>query len=310
MSELSVATPAARADVAVARLGLGTVQFGLPYGLARPQRVIEQDEVARILSRAWEAGVDLIDTAAAYGESESVIGMLRPPAAAFSIVSKTLPVRSDRITPADVERVVAGVHRSLALLRISTLDALLVHESNDLLVPGGDALFAALVKLKSAGLVKRLGVSVYEPPVLDILLGRFPIEIVQLPLNVFDQRFVQHGRLAQWAARGVEIHARSVFLQGLLIRVAGDLPPRLAGVAGPLARFHDQARRAGLDPVAAALGFAIRQSGVACAVVGVDGFAAFEANLQAYAMARRREMDFAGLAVDDTRITDPRQWSS
>jgi aryl-alcohol dehydrogenase-like predicted oxidoreductase len=306
---IALADFAARAEPAVAKLGLGTVQFGMPYGLAQPQRVVAHDEIAGVLTRAWQAGVDLIDTAAAYGDSESAIGELRPAAAAFTIVTKTLPIRAERISASDVERVVGGVRASAARLRVSALDALLVHESKDLLAEGGEALFTALQSLKRDGLVKRLGVSVYEPAVLDDLIARFPIELVQLPLNVFDQRFARQGQLLRWAARGIEIHARSVFLQGLLLRDPGNVPAHLARAAAPLTKFRQRAREAGLDPLAAALAFAVQQAGVSRAVIGVDGLAELEANLSAYAQARQRGMDFATLAVDDPNLTDPRLWS-
>jgi aryl-alcohol dehydrogenase-like predicted oxidoreductase len=310
MSEtIALADVAPRGMPAAAKLGLGTVQFGMPYGLAQPQHVVAHDEIAGVLTRAWQAGVDLIDTAAAYGDSESAIGELRQATAMFTIVTKTLPVRADRIAASDIEHVVSGVRASAARLRVSTLDALLVHESKDLLAEGGEALFSALQSLKRDGLVKRLGVSVYEPSLLDELLTRFPIELVQLPLNVFDQRFARNGQLVRWAARGIEIHARSVFLQGLLLRDPGNTPPHLARAAAPLTRFRQRAREAGLDPLAASLAFVVQQAGVSRAVIGVDGLAELEANLAAYAQARERGMDFATLAVDDPNITDPRLWS-
>jgi aryl-alcohol dehydrogenase-like predicted oxidoreductase len=306
---IGVADIATRAERAAAKIGLGTVQFGMLYGLVQPQRVVAHDDIVRVLMRAWQAGVDLIDTAAAYGDSESAIGALRPAGAAFTIVTKTLPVRADRITKFDIERVVSSVRTSASRLRVDAIDALLVHESEDLLVDGGEALFAVLQLLKRDGLVKRLGVSVYEPAVLNELLTRFPIELVQLPLNVFDQRFARHCQLAQLAARGVEIHARSVFLQGLLLREPASVPGHLARAAAPLARFRRRAKEAGLDPLAAALAFAVQQSGVSRAVIGVGGLAELETNLVAYNLARRGRITFADLAVDDPNIIDPRLWS-
>jgi aryl-alcohol dehydrogenase-like predicted oxidoreductase len=307
---IEVADIAPRVECATAKIGLGTVQFGMLYGLAQPQRVVAHDDIASVLTRAWQAGVDLIDTAAAYGDSESAIGALRPAAAAFTIVTKTLPVRADHITQSDIDRVVRGVRASASRLRVDAIDALLVHEARDLLVVGGEALFAALQSLKRDGFVKRLGISVYEPAVLDELATRFPIELVQLPLNVFDQRFARDGQLVQLAARGIEIHVRSVFLQGLLLRKPGDVPAHLARATTPLARFHRRAKEASLDPLAAALAFAVQQAGVSRAVVGVAGPDELEANLVAYALARRGRMDFADLAVDDPNIIDPRLWST
>jgi aryl-alcohol dehydrogenase-like predicted oxidoreductase len=293
-------------------LGLGAVQFGMPYGLSNTQHRVEDDEVGRILNAAWINGVDLIDTAPAYGDSEKVIGRRIPPGARFSIVTKMLPLRADNIDAGDVARVVAQFRASLASLRVDRVDALLVHEARDLLVSGGGLLFSALQTLRNQGTVGRLGVSVYDPHVLEQVRARYPIEVVQLPLNVLDQRFAKDGCIASLARDGIEVHIRSVFLQGLLLSPAGEIPARLASASGAVTRFHDASRTAGLEPAAAALAFAMRQPGVSRVVIGVDSLAMFEANARAWATARNwgGTIDFDRLAVDDRMVTDPRCWGN
>jgi aryl-alcohol dehydrogenase-like predicted oxidoreductase len=293
----------------LARLALGTVQFGLPYGMLRPATRVADGEVAAILGRAWEAGVDLLDTAAAYGDAERVIGALCAPWERFSIVSKTLPLNLPRIDRKDIDRVMARVRESLRLLRIDCLDGLLVHSFDDLTVPGGEDLLAALLELKSEGIVRRLGVSIYDPGSLKALL-HLPLDLVQLPCNVFDQRFEQAGLIDELAARGVEVHARSVYLQGLLLKDVAHIPPHLATASENVTRFHEAAAAAELSPAAAALAYVIKLAGVARVIVGVDSLAMLEANLAAYsdAVAFNREMDFSALQVSAPEIIDPRRW--
>lgn len=293
-----------------ARLALGTVQFGLPYGLLRPATRVADGEVAAILGRAWEAGIDLLDTAAAYGDAERVIGAMRSPHERFSIVSKTLPLNLPRIEGKDVDRVVARVRESLSLMRADCLDGLLVHSADDLLVPGGEDLLAALQDLKREGIVRRLGVSLYEPDTLRALL-HLPLDLVQLPCNIFDQRFEHAGLVDELAARGIEVHARSVYLQGLLLKDASHIPQHLASASESVARLHAAAAAAGLSPAAAALAYVVNLAGVSRVIIGIDSLAMLETNLAAYAdaVAFDREMNFPALRVVATEIIDPRRWA-
>ncbi len=294
-----------------ARLGLGTVQFGVPYGLTSGPRQMTPALARAVLARAWDSGVDLLDTAPAYGESEAVISAQWPASAGFAVVSKTLRIGRDRIEPDDVTRIVARAQLSIERFPGSGLHALLVHEADDLLVPGGDRLFAALQLLRREGRIERLGVSVYHPAALEAVLARFPIEAVQLPFNVLDQRFARTGLIARLAAAGIEVHVRSLFMQGFLLGAPPDLPPALARVTPLAARFRAQAIGAGLDAVTAALLLAIRQPGVARLVIGVDGLPSLEENLASFERARRwtGAFDFAPYAIEDHDIVDPRRWS-
>jgi len=294
--------------ISTAELVLGTAQFGLSYGLSKSATPVAADDIADILATAWEGGVRCLDTAAAYGDSERRIGALSRVERPFAIVTKTLPIGRDRIAAEDVAKVCARFAVSQRDLAAPKIDTLLVHNAGDLLADGGQALFDALGELVAQGRVARLGVSVYDPETLDRVLDRFPIGVVQLPLNVFDQRFAANGRLAELAANRIEVHARSVFLQGLLLRAADAVPAHLGHAAPALARFRARAQEAGLTPQAAALSFAANTPGVAKLVVGIDRIDALRANLPAFAAAKRSVLRADDLAVPDPSVVDPRQW--
>ncbi len=304
----SCATPA---PGTAARLGLGTVQFGLPYGLTSGPRQIAPPLARVVLERAWARGVDLLDTAPAYGDSEAVIAAQWPAAARFAVVSKTHRIGRDRIELDDIKQIVERAKLSIARFPRSALHALLVHEAEDLLVPGGDRLFAALDALRRDGLIERLGVSVYHPSALDAVMARYSIDAVQLPFNVLDQRFAQTGLIARLAAAGVEVHVRSLFMQGFLLGAPPALPAALQRVAPLAASFREQARASGLDPVTAALLIAERQPGVARIVIGVDGLESLEENLASFDRARHwtGTFDFSPYAIEDRAVVDPRRWS-
>lgn len=292
---------------AAPRFALGTAQFGLPYGVASTGRPLARETVAEVLRVAWAEGVDLLDTAAAYGEAERVIGELRPPQAPFRIVSKIgAPAEPGVPSPAE------AVQASLRRLRVKALDALLVHHAAHLLAPGGEQLFTGLQRLRGEGLLGRIGVSVYDSATLQAVLERFPVEIVQLPLNLLDQRFAQDGSLAELARRGIEVHTRSAFLQGVLLTDASKLPPRFAGARGRIDAFHTACRAAGISRSAGALGFVAGCPGVSRIVIGVDSAAQLRENLAAFsaAAAARWQPRPGDYAVADPRVIDPRTWTA
>jgi aryl-alcohol dehydrogenase-like predicted oxidoreductase len=281
-----------------AALGLGTAQFGARYGIANAAPV-PRAEVAAILAAAERLGVTLLDTAPAYGDAEALLGELGAGSGAFRLVTKLAASAEG-----DVRAQLAG---SLARLRAPKLYALLEHRPANLLAPGGDARFAALARLRSEGLVEKLGAAVYARAEIDALLARFSLDVIQLPLSILDQRLVRDGTLARLRARGVEIHARSVLLQGALTLGEDVLPPHLAPLAPAIARVEAEARARGTSSVALAVAFAASLAEVRCVVVG----AASRGQLAELASASRLSVspvELAPLASLDERLLDLSRW--
>jgi aryl-alcohol dehydrogenase-like predicted oxidoreductase len=271
-------------------------------------RPIDRAEVGRILRVAWSAGIDTLDTAVSYGDAESIIGEMRPSDANFDVISKIQRFGDAVNGPAYIERLVASVYRSRAKLGINTLDGLLVHHAPELLGPNGADLFGRMLQLKAEGVIRRIGVSVYDPETLNAVLDRYPIEIVQLPLNVFDQRFAQAGIIEALGHLGIEVHVRSVFLQGVLIREPVGLFEPFCSVRHVISQFHQQAANAGFSPVSAALSFAAQWKGVARIIIGVEGVDHLTENISAFEMARLNAFDASELSINDPEIIDPRRW--
>ncbi|MFA4795176.1 aldo/keto reductase [Leptospira kirschneri] len=194
-------------------LALGTVQFGLPYGIANEKGQIELEEVSEILSEAKKSGIKTIDTAVAYGDSEKRLGQIG--VANWDIVSKLPPV------PKSVsniqEWVVGTVTNSISRLRISKLSGLLLHQPETLLEREGEKLYEALNYLKLQKIVSKIGISIYDPNKIDSYLSKYDLDIIQLPMNVLDKRLLNLNRFSELKKRKIEIHVRSIFLQGLLL---------------------------------------------------------------------------------------------
>ncbi|MGK9165858.1 aldo/keto reductase [Inquilinus limosus] len=262
------AAPIASPWRGAAALGLGTAQFGLDYGIANDRGVCPPEDVAAILEAAAAAGIAVLDTAPAYGTAEQVLGEVLPAAHRFRIVTKTPHLTGLRDAGQIRRAVLDAFAGSRAKLRCDRLAGLLTHNANDLLRPGGPALWAAMEDLKRAGEVERIGASIYSAGQLDALLDRYPLDIVQLPWNAVDGR-ITPSRLAVLAGRGIELHARSAFLQGLLLA-----PPDRAARVSPQAealvgRWRDAVAAAGAEPLAAALGAVIGRPEIGTALVGV-----------------------------------------
>lgn len=286
------------------KLGLGTAQFGLDYGLTNAAGRVPERDVAAILSEAAQSGVCYIDTAPAYGRAESVLGRLLPRQAPFRIISKTRHFNDDVIDPGVVR---ADLETSLRAIRRRHVHGLLAHRADDLLGRWGERLWAVMEQMKADGLANRIGVSVYTPDQADALMQRFPLDIIQLPLSLLDQRMSLGGQLERLKARGVEIHARSLLLQGVLLSNPEALPPFLSPLKPRLDALAVAARDCDCGIMDLALAFVRLLGRVDVAVLGVTR----RRELRALIAAMQRPipaLHFAPFAVDDINLIDPRAW--
>lgn len=288
-----------------ARLGLGTVQFGLAYGISNARGQPTEDEVRGILDLAAESGMAVIDTASLYGSAEERLGRTMP-SSAFRVVTKTPHFRDvDHIGQIQVNHLLDSFRRSLEKLQRDRVAGLLAHVVDDLLRPGGDLLWAAMEELRAEGLVERIGASLYEGAQAKELLHRFDPSLVQLPLNVLDQRMLRDGTLYRLKARGVEIHARSAFLQGLLLMEPEAVPAGIPGAGQAVTRFR--AAAGGRNPLGVALGFVLSQPQVDAVIVGVASACQLREMLAECAASVPLE-GAEGLACDDERLVNPNFW--
>lgn len=285
------------------KLALGTVQFGLNYGIANRQGRVSQDEARAILVRARERGVDTLDTAVAYGDSERRLGEIG--VAGWQVISKLPAVPRDC---ADVRGwVQTTVEASLGRCKIHAFYGLLLHRPDQLLESGGDELFSALVRLKQDGLVRKIGVSIYEPPQLDVLCARYSFELVQAPFNILDRRLIDSGWMDRLQVQGTELHVRSIFLQGLLLLESDRRPEKFTRWASLWKSYEDWLVTDGLTPLQACVRYAHAFPGIAKVVVGVDGLAQFEAILQA--LGGPAPSVPAQLRSDDAALLNPARWA-
>ena len=283
------------------RIVLGGAQLGLPYGILNGGETLSREEVARILDTAVDHGIDAIDTAIAYGQSESIIGETAQNR--FKIISKLPPIPSDVSNVSQWVR--TQVDASLSRLKCTSLDALLLHRSQDLTDAHGAELYAAINSLKVEKIIQRFGVSIYTPDELNGIIGTFDIDVVQAPLNVFDRRIL--GVIDQLTALNIEVHVRSVFLQGVLIAKPENRPQRFQPWSDHFARFDEWVLSSGVSAMACCLGFALPQSGVAKLVIGTTSP---ESLTEIMTSIPNMKLEVpADLQSSSEQLIDPRVWS-
>ena len=292
----------------VRRLGLGTVQFGLPYGVTNARGQVPPAEAQAIVEAALAAGIDLFDTAAAYGDSEAVLGRALGSPDAVRIVSKLPALSSDRIGEAEIQEYRTVLRRSLASLRRRSIYALLLHRPDDLRKPGAERLVALLEELKRAGTVAKIGISAYDRAQIELALDRFALDAVQVPVNLLDQRLLRDGTLDRLKHRNVEVHARSAFLQGVLLAEPSRLPAHFADHRDLLGAVGTAAERAGHSRLALCVRFLLDQPLIDRVIVGVTTIVELREILAAAMEAGPLPEGLAALASDDLRLLNPALW--
>ena len=191
------------------KLALGTVQFGLNYGLSNDKGKTSYEEAKKIIKILKVNNIDTLDTAPEYGNSEKILGKIG--VNNFHLVTKTSPLKFG------VGNVIKSFHQSLKNLNTKSVDGLLIHNIEEVKDSAFDDLFKELLRLKQDKLINKIGFSAYMPEQVDFLLNNFDFDLIQVPINVFDTRLIDGGQLLSLKNKKIEVHARSIFLQGLLL---------------------------------------------------------------------------------------------
>ena len=234
------------------KLGLGTVQFGLPYGISNNAGQTTSDEVGKILETAKAYKVEVLDSASAYGNSENVLG--QNDLSCFKMISKFMPPQDESIS--------IQLENSLKILGLNSLYGYLAHRPGEIFKDPGQ--WKELQKFKDTGKVQKIGFSLNEPEELAQLLAKnfFP-DLVQVPFNYFDRRF--ETAVKELKNRGCEIHTRSAFLQGLFFMDPQKLDDFFNEVKPIIANLQEKKPLNG-----ALLKFVLEKSYIDKVIIGVE----------------------------------------
>lgn len=285
------------------KLALGTVQFGLPYGVANQQGQVAASEAHAVLDLAHANGINTLDTAIAYGESEQVLG--RMSLDGFDIVTKLPSVPYDcKDISGWVESELEG---SLSRLNVSRVDALLLHNPSQLTSAIGQTLYKTLLEKKKEGVVKRIGISVYSPDELSLLVEDFQFDLIQAPFNIIDNRLKEAGLFEKLALSGTQLHVRSVFMQGLLLMSESSRPEKFNRWSSLWSTWEEWLKEVDLNPLEACLRYVLSIPEIEKVVIGVDSSAQLSEILKA------SEGSFpippSTLKCSDPNLLNPSLWS-
>jgi aryl-alcohol dehydrogenase-like predicted oxidoreductase len=251
------------------KLSLGTVQFGLNYGVTNKSGVIGIEDINKIIKLLRKNGIKNIDTAPNYGDAEKKLGRLG--ISDFQVCSKVSKIVSQKPR----KEIFETINRSLRDLKINKLEELLMHHPWDLRLEHGRQVIGALKDLKDQGLVNKIGVSVYNPDEALEFLDIFDFDVIQAPVNILDQRFLEEGFQEVLSNKNVELHARSPFLQGLLLDQSDHKKGRLSDLNIILEDWREWLKKNELKALDAALSFVVAQPLISKVIFGVSGISDF-----------------------------------
>jgi len=275
----------------LSKLGLGTGQFGLdqpPGARGRPREAEAKD----ILSIAGRSGLSVLDIAGRSASADTHLRTALPQPIPFRMTLTT--IRPDR----GPELVETELRAQMLRLGVERVDTILAPSATDLFSPLGPQLWDRMRAMKDAGLCKRIGVPVYASDDPIGVARRFKPDIVQAPASLLDQRLLLDGSLAEIAGMGIEVHLRSIFLNGVLFLPPDRAPSHLKAAAGRISRARRLIAEGKSDPLQAALAFALTRPEASAVLVGVTSAAEMTAVVAA-AMSPPPELDWDEMALDD-----------
>jgi len=284
------------------KLAIGSAQFGLDYGVSNNTGKVPNQEVNKILNVAKKSGINFLDTAIAYGNSESSLGLSN--VSKFNIISKlsSLGKGNKNIK----EEIFQQINGSLDRLGVNSLYGVLLHDTKILLTDNGDQIYEALLGLKQEGLVKKVGISIYDTIELDEILSKFKIDIVQAPMNIFDQRLISSGWNIKLEKMGIELHVRSVFLQGLLLMKPSERPEYFKPWKSLLEKYDGWLIESGYTNIEACINSILQIDSVNKVIIGIESSKQLEEIITLIDKKLIKIPVF--LSSKDTSLIDPTMW--
>jgi aryl-alcohol dehydrogenase-like predicted oxidoreductase len=248
------------------RIALGTVQFGLNYGIANFLGQVTLDQSTQTLDFAKKNGIRTLDTAVSYGQSESILGSYG--VSDWDVITK-IPAIPENIQ--DIQGwVIDKVECSLKRLNLTRIYGIMLHEPDQILEYQGKSIFEALNFLKNNNICEKIGLSIYDIAKVEEYVSAYDIDLVQAPLNIFDRRLIDPAVLHMLKKRDIEIHARSIFLQGLLLLKKGSVIDRFSHSKKLFDEWYSWLNQENIDPVEACLKFVLQIKEIDRIVIGVQ----------------------------------------
>lgn len=285
------------------KLILGTVQMGLDYGINNSSGKISLEDSFLILSKAFELGIDTLDTAEAYGNAHQVIGN-------FHLFNSEIKFKVSTKVPQDI---VAGeieqkIRTYINDLNVNCLEVLMFHSFDS--YENNRSIIAILNDLKSLGIIKHIGVSVYTNNQIETLLHDDNITVVQMPFNLLDNASIRGDLMKKMKAKGKVIHTRSAFLQGLFFKEQFENNSISQKLSKELIAIKNISKEENTSISNLALSYCLNQKDLDQVLIGVDSVSQLIDNVKAlnYKIDQRTISKINALKVTDLDLLNPSLW--
>ena len=280
------------------KIALGTVQWGLDYGIANKSGVPLDEELKSILDFAKQIKVNMFDTAIQYGNAEERIGKL------LNKGNKIVTKIGGFTKSNDVNYQIMS---SLKRLKKKTLYGCLFHSYNEL--AQNPNFWTQLNEIKKKGTIEKIGYSIYEPKELEhLLMMKMKPDLVQIPYNILNRKFEPY--LEKLKSLNTEIHVRSIFLQGLLFKPLFKIPLQLYSLKPALREINELCESLGLTKLELLLGFVLNNPNIDFVVVGVETKNQLEEIFKAQEgdIIKAKRNKIRAIYVKDNKLLNPNNW--
>jgi len=283
------------------KIAIGAAQFGMPYGIANKLENFNLENIKQIIDCAKKNHIDMIDTAILYGDSEINLGYAN--VENFKIITKLPPLAQNQDNI--FEWMTHQIDTSLNKLRVNKLYGVLVHKADDLLGSQGLSLYKALIKIKKKKSLK-IGVSIYDFHILKKILDEYKLDIVQVPFNLFDRRLEKEGWLRKLKDNEIEIHVRSIFLQGLLLMNRTDIPIYFRPWNKLFVDYHKWLESNKISQLEACFNFINQYNEIDRIVVGIDSAIQLEEII--IASKKNIPLKYPNFYSNNLKLINPSNW--
>ena len=286
------------------KLILGTVQFGLDYGVNNTSGKPSKENIKSILDFAYNSGIQLLDTAEAYGDSQNKIGEYHNNSTnKFNVITKF-----NSNTEGFSLNIIERVYNNLKILDVDKLYCYMFHSFD-----GFNKYFEKyrkdLLILKRDGIINNIGVSLYSNDELESVLKFNEITLVQLPFNLLDNNNKRGNIIKKAKAKGIEIHTRSAFLQGLFFKNTSELTIKIKLLEPYLNLLNDLCDE-DYKMNDLALNYVCNQKNIDKVLIGVDNVQQLESNILSEKKYIKKELtnNIEAIDVEETKLLNPSNW--
>lgn len=236
------------------KLILGTAQFGLKYGITNKKGKTPLKEIKKIIKLQKKNKINFLDTAQAYNFEKTHKNLNLKN---FNLIIKLNPFQNKKNADKLLINSVMDIKKSL---KMKNIFCLMVHHSKDLLMEDGDKLYKALKYLKDKKITKKIGFSTYGTENIFKILKKFKFDVVQTTFNPFDRRILKNGIYKRLKKKGIEVHVRSIFLQGLLLLKKNKIPNKLRKFENQFKKWNNFVKNTDIKPLDICLNYALSQN--------------------------------------------------